>query len=110
MTSPTPHTTTDNGTADPLQAYLDLGLRNYWYPVAPSWQVGNAPIGLTRLGDQAMPMHSKTAARTAARVCRWAGISAAASHAGITALKSTAAVQSPRCRPFRTARSKARSV
>ena len=48
MTSPN----TNNMAADPVQAYLDRGLRNYWYPVAPSWQVGNAPIGLTRLGDQ----------------------------------------------------------
>lgn len=50
MTSPN----TDNVTAgiELVQAYLDRGLRNYWYPVAPSWQVANAPIGLTRLGDQ----------------------------------------------------------
>jgi phenylpropionate dioxygenase-like ring-hydroxylating dioxygenase large terminal subunit len=38
--------------ADPVRAYLDRGLRNYWYPVAPSWQVGNAPIGVTRLSEQ----------------------------------------------------------
>jgi phenylpropionate dioxygenase-like ring-hydroxylating dioxygenase large terminal subunit len=31
---------------------LNTGIRNLWYPVAPSWQVGNAPIGITRLGDQ----------------------------------------------------------
>ena len=48
MTSPNTNTVA----ADPVQAYLDRGLRNYWYPVAPSWQVANAPIGLTRLGDQ----------------------------------------------------------
>ena len=49
MTSPTPETA---GAADPIRTYLDRGLRNYWYPVAPSWQVSNAPIGITRLGDQ----------------------------------------------------------
>ncbi len=48
MTSPT----NTSSAADPIRAYLDLGLRNYWYPVAPSWQVANAPIGLTRLGEQ----------------------------------------------------------
>jgi phenylpropionate dioxygenase-like ring-hydroxylating dioxygenase large terminal subunit len=48
MTSPN----TTQGTADPIQSYLDKGLRNYWYPVAPSWQVGDAPVGITRLGDQ----------------------------------------------------------
>ena len=31
---------------------LNTGIRNLWYPVAPSWQVGNAPIGITRLGEQ----------------------------------------------------------
>ncbi|HXZ06642.1 MAG TPA: 3-phenylpropionate dioxygenase, partial [Paraburkholderia sp.] len=32
-------TTANTGSADQIQAYLDRGLRNYWYPVAPSWQV-----------------------------------------------------------------------
>jgi phenylpropionate dioxygenase-like ring-hydroxylating dioxygenase large terminal subunit len=31
---------------------LDTGIRDLWYPVAPSWQVQNAPIGITRLGEQ----------------------------------------------------------
>lgn len=31
---------------------LNTGLRDLWWPVAPSWQVGNAPTGVTRLGDQ----------------------------------------------------------
>ncbi len=30
---------------------LDTGVRDLWYPVAPSWQVGNAPVGITRLGE-----------------------------------------------------------
>ena len=43
---------TTSPAADPIQAYLDRGIKNYWYPVAPGWQVGNAPIGLTRLSEQ----------------------------------------------------------
>lgn len=31
---------------------LNTGLRDLWWPVAPSWQVTNAPVGLTRLGEQ----------------------------------------------------------
>lgn len=31
---------------------LNTGVRDLWYPVAPSWQVQNAPIGVTRLGDE----------------------------------------------------------
>jgi phenylpropionate dioxygenase-like ring-hydroxylating dioxygenase large terminal subunit len=31
---------------------LNTGVRDLWYPVAPSWQVGNAPIGLTRLSER----------------------------------------------------------
>ncbi len=31
---------------------LNTGIRNLWYPVVPSWQVGNAPVGITRLGEQ----------------------------------------------------------
>jgi phenylpropionate dioxygenase-like ring-hydroxylating dioxygenase large terminal subunit len=49
MTTPQ---TTGNIEADQVQAYLDAGLRNYWHPVAPGWQVNNAPVGLTRLGEQ----------------------------------------------------------
>jgi len=48
MTSPAhPHSP-----ADPVRDYLDRGIRNYWYPVAPGWQVSNAPVGITRLGEQ----------------------------------------------------------
>jgi phenylpropionate dioxygenase-like ring-hydroxylating dioxygenase large terminal subunit len=31
---------------------LNTGLRNLWYPVAPSWQVQSAPIGITRLTER----------------------------------------------------------
>lgn len=41
-----------NPGADPVRAYLDRGIRNYWYPVAPSWQVSSAPVGITRLSEQ----------------------------------------------------------
>ena len=33
-------------------ALLEQGLRNLWYPVAPSWQVGENPLGVTRLGER----------------------------------------------------------
>ena len=33
-------------------ALLEQGLRNLWYPIAPSWQVGNNPLGVTRLGER----------------------------------------------------------
>ena len=31
---------------------VNLGVRNRWYPVAPSWMVGRKPVGLTRLGER----------------------------------------------------------
>jgi phenylpropionate dioxygenase-like ring-hydroxylating dioxygenase large terminal subunit len=34
-----------------IDAYLSLGVRNAWYPVLPSWRVHDAPIGITRLGE-----------------------------------------------------------
>lgn len=34
-----------------VEKLLTLGLRNLWYPVAPSWMVRNEPTGLTRLGE-----------------------------------------------------------
>lgn len=36
---------------DRLEAYIDTGLRDAWYPVLPSWRVHDAPIGVTRLGE-----------------------------------------------------------
>ena len=35
-----------------LQDYLDRGLRGMWYPVLASWEVGNNPVGITRLEQQ----------------------------------------------------------
>jgi len=34
------------------EALVNRGLRNLWYPIAPSWAVHRAPIGLTRLSEQ----------------------------------------------------------
>ncbi|RAF14415.1 aromatic ring-hydroxylating oxygenase subunit alpha, partial [Burkholderia multivorans] len=48
MTSPAQHASQH----DPVRDYLDRGIKNYWYPVAPSWQVSNAPVGITRLSEQ----------------------------------------------------------
>ncbi len=30
---------------------LDTGLRNLWYPVLPAWRLHEAPLGITRLGE-----------------------------------------------------------
>jgi phenylpropionate dioxygenase-like ring-hydroxylating dioxygenase large terminal subunit len=35
-----------------VEKLLEFGLRNRWYPVAPSWMVGRKPVGLTRLGER----------------------------------------------------------
>ncbi|MEJ0067881.1 MAG: Rieske 2Fe-2S domain-containing protein [Pseudomonadota bacterium] len=42
---PTPH-------PDDVERLMALGLRNLWYPVAPSWMVRQAPVGMTRLGER----------------------------------------------------------
>ncbi len=34
-----------------VQEYLDLGIRNLWYPVLASWEVKDNPVGITRLGE-----------------------------------------------------------
>lgn len=34
-----------------VEILLNRGLRNYWYPVAPSWMIGTKPVGLTRLSE-----------------------------------------------------------
>lgn len=35
-----------------IETLLDSGLRNLWYPVAPSWMVRKAPVGVTRLNER----------------------------------------------------------
>jgi phenylpropionate dioxygenase-like ring-hydroxylating dioxygenase large terminal subunit len=42
----------DDERARLIEARLDLGLRNLWYPVVPSWMVRTAPVGITRLGNR----------------------------------------------------------
>ena len=34
-----------------LETLLDTGLRNLWYPVIPAWKLQDAPLGITRLGE-----------------------------------------------------------
>jgi len=34
-----------------VEKYLDLGLRDQWYPVLASWEVASNPVGITRLGE-----------------------------------------------------------
>ncbi|HEY5350780.1 MAG TPA: Rieske 2Fe-2S domain-containing protein, partial [Candidatus Lustribacter sp.] len=35
-----------------IRRYLELGLRNRWWPLVASALVGDAPVGLTRLGEK----------------------------------------------------------
>lgn len=37
--------------ASSTEQYLDLGLRDQWYPVLASWEVSANPVGITRLGE-----------------------------------------------------------
>ena len=39
-------------TRERADALLEQGLRNLWYPIAPSWKVGRNPLGVTRLGER----------------------------------------------------------
>lgn len=34
-----------------VEEYLELGLRDRWYPVLASWEVATSPVGITRLGE-----------------------------------------------------------
>jgi phenylpropionate dioxygenase-like ring-hydroxylating dioxygenase large terminal subunit len=34
-----------------VEQLLDTGLRNLWYPVLPAWRLRDAPLGITRLGE-----------------------------------------------------------
>ncbi|WP_448666040.1 Rieske 2Fe-2S domain-containing protein [Serratia plymuthica] len=45
-------TANTTSSAQTLQDYLDQGLRGMWYPVLASWEVGNNPVGITRLEQQ----------------------------------------------------------
>jgi phenylpropionate dioxygenase-like ring-hydroxylating dioxygenase large terminal subunit len=39
-------------TREHVEAYLNRGLRNYWYPVLASWRLHDAPLGIIRLGER----------------------------------------------------------
>ena len=46
--------TETNGSNGPMDTdtLMDLGLRNRWYPIAPSWMIKDEPVGLMRLGER----------------------------------------------------------
>jgi phenylpropionate dioxygenase-like ring-hydroxylating dioxygenase large terminal subunit len=54
-TAPTAPTAQPSETESQVQQatarLLSTGVRNLWYPVAASWQLGAAPLGITRLGE-----------------------------------------------------------
>ena len=43
-----------------LDALVNRGLRNYWYPVLPSWRLHEAPLGITRLSEQIVLWRDRT--------------------------------------------------
>ena len=42
----------ETGSVAAAGTLLERGLRNLWYPIAPSWQLGENPLGVTRLGER----------------------------------------------------------
>lgn len=48
-----------NQATDAAERLLERGLRNYWYPICPSYQVKEAPVGLTRLSEQIVVWRDK---------------------------------------------------
>jgi phenylpropionate dioxygenase-like ring-hydroxylating dioxygenase large terminal subunit len=51
---------TNPSTEAAVENLLERGLRNYWYPIAPSYQIRRAPVGLTRLGEQIVVWRDET--------------------------------------------------
>lgn len=47
---------------DAVERLVNRGVRNFWYPVAPSWMVHRAPVGLTRLSDTLVLWRDETGA------------------------------------------------
>jgi phenylpropionate dioxygenase-like ring-hydroxylating dioxygenase large terminal subunit len=45
-----------------LDSLLNTGLRNLWYPVLPSWRLHQAPLGITRLGEDLVLWRDKDGA------------------------------------------------
>tara|TARA_R110002167_G_scaffold164963_2_gene361902 strand:- start:581 stop:1639 length:1059 start_codon:yes stop_codon:yes gene_type:complete len=35
-----------------VEKRINLGVKNLWYPILPSWGVKNKPVGITRLGEK----------------------------------------------------------
>ncbi|HEY5609501.1 MAG TPA: aromatic ring-hydroxylating dioxygenase subunit alpha [Alphaproteobacteria bacterium] len=48
--------------SDPVERLLDLGLRNRWYPVCPSWWIKDKPVAMTRLGEGMVVWRDKAGA------------------------------------------------
>ena len=44
---------------DKIESLLSTGLRNFWYPVLPSGRLQDAPLGITRLGENIVVWKSK---------------------------------------------------
>lgn len=44
-----------------LETLLDNGVRNLWYPVLPAWRLQDAPLGITRLGENIVLWRDKNA-------------------------------------------------
>jgi phenylpropionate dioxygenase-like ring-hydroxylating dioxygenase large terminal subunit len=44
------------------ETLLNTGLRNFWYPVVPSWRLQAAPLGITRLGENLVLWRGKDGA------------------------------------------------
>ena len=89
------------------ETLLEEGLRNLWYPIAPSWQVGENPLGVTRLGERIVIWRDRDGAVHAledrcphrAPASPSAGISAIGWRAGITAWRSTPGARFSMSRP-----------
>src|SRR5271156_2695304 len=43
---------TNPSDAAEIEGLVNRGPRNFWYPLAPSWMVHRAPVGLIRLSDR----------------------------------------------------------
>ncbi len=35
-----------------VEQRINLGVKNLWYPVLPSWALNSTPLGITRLGEK----------------------------------------------------------
>lgn len=43
--------TSNNDFDAEVEKRLNMGLKNLWYPILPSWKVKDSPVGITRLGE-----------------------------------------------------------